>query len=342
MAKYFITIIALTSLLLGLCCKKEPCITCSTPPEDTTSHNQWIKVESGVTTCLNDVDFPDDQNGWVVGDDGVILNSKNGGESWQRQICPIGGFLFAVDFTDNKNGWICSRDSILRTTNGGESWEIKYSGDLGHRYFRDIQFLNKNIGFVVGEISVLLKTEDGGETWQQASLNSWPTLTHISIVDEQNIWVCGFNGTILLSTDIGLTWTKKNLNISPSPYLETIQFVDQYNGWASSVNDHLGFYRTTDGGNTWIQRSKDDSLYYLLGVQTFFFIDPLNGWLTTSLGGRFAKTIDGGLKWEYLPEDVTAYIYSFYFRNKNLGWAVGLKVSHSKREGVIFLYRNTK
>jgi len=297
---------------------------------------------------LNDVDFPDDQNGWVVGDNGVILNSKNGGETWQRQICPVEGSLMAVDFVDNKNGWICSRDSILRTTNGGESWKIKYSEDLGEGRFRDIQFLNKNIGFVVGgkgyfgSIGVLLKTENGGETWQKDSSNNLPTLTHISIVDEQSIWVCGVNGTILLSTDVGLTWTKKNLNISPSPYLTTIQFVDQYNGWAcSDANYLLGFYRTTDGGNIWIQKSRD-SLYFL-GIQTFFFIDPLNGWLSTFLGGQLAKTIDGGLKWEYLPEDkAIVHIYSFYFRNKNLGWAVGLKALNFKAVGVILLYRNNK
>ena len=355
MTKHFLVIVVIACLFLGICCKKEPCITCSTPPEDTTSHNQWTKVESGVTNWLNDVDFPDDQNGWIVGDKGLILNSKNGGETWQRQTCPRETFLSVVDFTDNKNGWICSRDSILRTTNGGESWAVKYSEDLGAGRFRDVQFLNKNIGFVVGgkgdfgSVGFLLKTEEGGETWQQASLNNLPTLTHISIVDEQNIWVCGFNGTILLSTDIGLTWTNKNFNISPAPYLTTIQFVDQYHGWASSSNDIFGFYRTTDGGNTWIQRSKgdsmpeEDSLCYLLEVQTFFFSDSLNGWLSTFMGGRLAKTIDGGLKWEYLPEDkAIVRIYSFYFRNKNLGWAVGLKASNSNAVGVILLYRNTK
>ena len=223
----------------------------------------WTKVESGVTSWLRDIDFTDYQNGWIVGDSGVILNTEDGGETWGRQICPINEILIAVDFVDTSFGWICSRNSILKTTNGGESWEIKYTEDLEDGYFLDIQFLNKNTGFAVGgrgsfaSIGVLLKTNDGGETWQQASLNRLPRLTHISIVDEQNIWICGFGGTILYTTDVGLSWIKGNFNISPRPSLTTIQFMDQYNGWAGSRDDWLGFYLTTDGGDKWIRISED-------------------------------------------------------------------------------------
>lgn len=331
------------------------CLIAQSCKDNTTEVNNevgtWTKVESGVTNLLYDIDFADEQNGWVVGDSGIILHSSNGGESWQRQTCPIKDILFAVDFVDNKNGWICSRNSILMTTNGGESWEVKHSQELGEGRFRDIQFLNKDIGFVVGgmgsfgSIGVLLKTEDGGETWQQVSLNRLPTLTHISIVDEQNIWVCGFGGTILSTRDIGLTWTKKNINISPSPSLTTIQFVDKFYGWVGSRDDYLGFFRTTDGGSTWIQRSRD-SWPVFLGVLTFFFIDTLNGWLATFPGaGPYAifHTTDGGLKWEYLPEDTNVYnITSFCFINKDLGWAVGMEVLNTNAVGVILRYRNIK
>jgi photosystem II stability/assembly factor-like uncharacterized protein len=308
----------------------------------------WTKVESDVTNWLYDIDFPDNQNGWIVGDSGIILNSTNGGESWGRQICPINEILCAVDFVDTSYGWICSMNSILRTTNGGKSWEIKYSQDLGEGRFRDIQFLNKNTGFVVGgrgsfgSTGVLIKTEDGGETWQESSIDSLTTLTHISIVNEQNIWICGFGGTILSSTDVGLTWTKKILNTSPSPSLTTIQFVDQDNGWVGSRDDWLGFFRTTDGGSTWIQRSKES--LSIFGVHTFFFIDASNGWLGTFPGAglyAIAQTKDGGQTWKFLPEDMNVNdIKSFCFINKDLGWAVGLETVNTKPEGVILRYKN--
>jgi photosystem II stability/assembly factor-like uncharacterized protein len=330
------------------------CLMVNCCKENTTQVNnevsKWTKIESGVTNWLYDVDFSDAQNGWVVGDSGVILHTKNEGGNWEKQVSPTQEFLSAVEFVDNNYGWICSRNSILRTTNGGYSWEIKYSEDLGEGRFRDIQFLNRNIGFVVGgkgsfgSIGVLLKTDDGGETWQDVAPQSLSTLTHISIVDKQNICMCGFGGTILSTTDAGLTWTKRTLNISPSPSLTTIQFVDQNNGWAGSRDDWLGFYRTTDGGNTWIQRSKES--LSIFGVRTFFFIDPLNGWLGTFPGAgpyAIAQTTDGGQTWEFLPEDMNVYdVKSFFFINKDLGWAVGLQVVNTNAEGTILRYSNIK
>ena len=77
----------------------------------------------------------------------------------------------------------------------------------------------------------------------------------------------------------------------------------------------------------------------IFGVQTFFFIDSLNGWLGTFPGGgpyTIAKTTDGWLKWEFLPEDISiSRIHSFCFINKDLGWAVGLEIVNSEEEGVI-------
>ena len=300
--------------------------------------SKWTKVESGITEILNDIDFTDNQNGWIVGDSGIVLHSENGGETWKQQTCPIEEHLSAIDFVDSKSGWICSKNSILHTTNSGEKWEVKYTEDLGDGYFSDIRFLDTNTGWVVGchgflgSKGVLLKTENGGDTWQQVSLNGLPKLTNISILDEHNIWVCGFGGTILLSTDRGLTWENRNLNISPAPSLTTIQFVDQCNGWTSSRDDWLGFFRTMDGGNTWVRRSKES--LSIFGVQTFFFIDSLNGWLATFPGAGYAiaKTTDGGQNWEFQLDMGISRIHSFCFINRETGWAVGL-------EGDILLYK---
>lgn len=317
----YITLVILPFLLLLGCEDKK------TPTEVDTESVTWTKVESGVTNWLRDVDFSDEQNGWVVGDSGTILHSSNGGESWQRQTCPIEDYLFAVDFVDNKNGWICSMNYILRTTNGGKSWEIKYSEDLGEGRFRDIQFFDKNIGFIVGgkgsfgSRGVLLKTDNGGETWQRASLNRLPTLTHISIVNEQNIWICGFGGTILFTNDAGSKWTKKTLDISSLPFLTTIQFVDQNNGWVGSRDDYLGFYTTVDGGNTW-ERISEYSFANVCGVLSFFFVDENNGWLCNFPFDRILKTVDGGSTWEY-DSEIRQRLKSIIFIDNKTGWAVG-------------------
>jgi photosystem II stability/assembly factor-like uncharacterized protein len=289
--------------------------------------NGWIKIKSSTSAQLYDVDFVNEKDGWVVGDSGVILRSTDGGESWQRQTCPIEDYLFTVDFIDIKNGWICSRNSILRTTNGGKNWEVIYSKDLDEGRFRDIQFITKRTGFVVGgkgsfgSIGVLIKTEDGGETWQQSSLDNSPTLTHISIADEQNIWICGFGGTILSTSDTGLTWTNGNLNILPAPSLTTIQFVDKYNGWVGSRDDYLGFYLTTDGGDKWI-RISEESFQVVCGVLSFYFINKNRGWMCNFPFDRILRTEDAGSIWQY-DSEIKQRVNSFHFCGGKTGWAVG-------------------
>jgi photosystem II stability/assembly factor-like uncharacterized protein len=117
--------------------------------------------------------------------------------------------------------------------------------------------------------------------------------------------------------------------------------VDSNNGWVGcDDDDYLGFFRTTDSGNTWMQTPKE--VWPLgKGVQSFFFVDSLNGWLGTvpGVGGSaFIQTTDGGQTWRYLQEAKIDNVASLCFLNKNLGWAVGLNVD-GVRESVILLYK---
>ncbi|MFA7710518.1 MAG: YCF48-related protein [Candidatus Neomarinimicrobiota bacterium] len=327
-------------------------------------YGTWSKLRAGVSIWLRDIVFIDEQIGWAVGDSGTILHTINGGDSWQKQTFPweeLPGLtnyednLVSVTFLDSIFGWICSRNSILKTTDGGENWKITYSENLEDGRFHDIGFIDKNIGFAVGgkgflgSMGFLLKTSDSGETWENITPLSFSTLTHLSIVDEEFIWVCGYGGIVITTNDSGLTWIKKELNASPAPYLTSIQFVDQYNGWCGGDDNswpYLNFFCTTDGGNSWTPRSMENSWPIFLGVNSIFFVDSLNGWIGTIPGAwQYAiyHTIDGGLTWQSLPMYMNIYnIFSFCFINKKLGWAVGTHEINKKAEGVILRYENNE
>ncbi|MFQ6007792.1 MAG: WD40/YVTN/BNR-like repeat-containing protein [Candidatus Zixiibacteriota bacterium] len=77
---------------------------------------------------LGDVIFVDVNNGWVVGSNGYILHTSNGGASWSKQTSGTTNDLWGVTFVDPDTGWAVGRVGIiLHTTDGGDSWEPQSS-----------------------------------------------------------------------------------------------------------------------------------------------------------------------------------------------------------------------
>ena len=75
---------------------------------------------SGADYYLNSVHFINEQTGWIVGSNGTILNTRNGGETWELQPSGTTNDLFSVHFTDALNGWAVGENgTILHTSTGG-------------------------------------------------------------------------------------------------------------------------------------------------------------------------------------------------------------------------------
>ena len=54
---------------------------------------------------LNEVCFIDPTTGWAVGAYGTILKTIDGGDSWQRQESGTSTYLYDVFFIDDQKGW---------------------------------------------------------------------------------------------------------------------------------------------------------------------------------------------------------------------------------------------
>lgn len=87
------------------------------------------------------------QLGWVVGDNGTILKTNNGGESWDPLNSGVSDHLKGVFFLDAEHGYACGEaGTILYTEDGGQSWTPQDSGVTTTLWRLD--FVNP--GFVVG------------------------------------------------------------------------------------------------------------------------------------------------------------------------------------------------
>ncbi len=123
-----------------------------------------VKEGGYVEPNLNAVYFNSSQNGWIVGEFGLVLHTKDGGRTWVSQRYG-GDFpqLYAVKFLDDRRGWaIGQAGSFIQTRDGGQRWS---SVDLAiKRDFYDIS-LEGERGVMVGD-GVVLVSHDGGSSWK--------------------------------------------------------------------------------------------------------------------------------------------------------------------------------
>ncbi len=305
---YFLKTISLFSILISV------------------ANAQWNWQNPGTGACrLTGVDFLNENRGWFVGWGGTFGSTTNGGEEWT--LSNVGDFNSSLFFLDSLNGFIISYGGdISKTTDGGKNW---YTTHISGSYFLfAIKFINDQIGFIGGSYGTaarLLRTTDGGQTW-----NDIPEITTMyagyifdiaTIGDYCWIGTCDFNGNmcVLKSTDTGINWQR--INLPAQNAVRAMDFVDTTNGWVTSYNTIL---HTSDGGNSWV--IENNPITNNLELQDMKFLDANTGIIIASeyFGpiSIILRTTDGGENF-----DTTYYgsgeLLNINFINNNIGFISG-------------------
>ncbi|HXC05283.1 MAG TPA: YCF48-related protein, partial [Bacteroidia bacterium] len=114
--------------------------------------------------------------------------------------------LNAVQMLSVKKTFACgNHGTVLRTTDGGLSWDIRNLLLKDSLNLYGLNFLDSNYGMLCGEGGSLFKTTDGGETWITLSSGALLPLTGITIIDHNVAIAVGLGG-IMLTSDGGATW----------------------------------------------------------------------------------------------------------------------------------------
>lgn len=109
----------------------------------------------------------------AVGTRGIVLLSEDSGVSWRQVAVPTRTLLTGVHFADRQHGWAVGHDAvIIRTTDGGETWERVYFDPERETPLLDVWFADPNNGFAVGAYGLFLRSSDGGVTWEEEPLNT--------------------------------------------------------------------------------------------------------------------------------------------------------------------------
>jgi photosystem II stability/assembly factor-like uncharacterized protein len=127
-----------------------------------------------------------------------------------------------------------------------------------------------------------------GWCWQRP-LPQGNAIADYAFVDDSHGWAVGDAGTILATTDGGVTW-KAQVSGTRLNLLKAT-FVNTQVGWVASTNGLL--LKTSDGGATWQQVSLGRNE----GTQTLGASDALTAWVNNGYGSSTYITRDGGVSW---------------------------------------------
>lgn len=261
------------------------------------SHAQWTQVASGTSSDLNEIYFPVPDTGFIVGNQGVVLKTTNGGQNWTKLQLNVNVNLLELYFLDANTGWLVGdAGTICKTTDGGATWSYHYLDSAINIDLQSVFALNSSDVIVGGSNTsandYIFKSVDGGLTWQSATVEKfiWAvSILKIGMVSN-TVGYAASRGFILKTTDGGWNWritdTTSVFASAMFTILEDIAFFPGSDtlftcGWYPA---YLG--KTSNGGQNW-----SHSLGY--DYTNLDFVNPnvgyVGGW------GVIHKTIDGGL-----------------------------------------------
>lgn len=235
-------------------------------------------------TRLTDITRTPDGAIVAVGQLGHVVVSRDGGKSWTQAAVPVSSDLVAVQFTSVQTGWAVGHDGVvLKSTDGGQSWTVKLTGrsygeqivahyealigrgetglqdileqarrlreDGADKPFLDVWFENERSGWVIGAFNLILKTDDGGESW-------YPWLDRID--NEMQYTLFEFHGqgdALYIAGELGLLLKLDRASSRfvklESPYPGTL-FGVTGNGTDVLIHGLRGnAFVSSDGGHTW-------------------------------------------------------------------------------------------
>ena len=114
----------------------------------------WEVIDTDLQQTLRDLDFKNENEGWIVGD-GVVLHYLDG--NIEYEIAESTNELWAVEMINNNSGYAVGEKGTLLKYNG-ESWDIvELSSDAD---LHDIELIGESKGFIVGARGAILHLSD--------------------------------------------------------------------------------------------------------------------------------------------------------------------------------------
>jgi len=309
------------------------------------SQGTWESVESPTNQFLRSVHFVDSLYGWAAGDSGTIIHTTNGGTDWLLQDSKTDHKIVDIYFLNRNLGWASSWNTtnlpfgtvLLITTDGGQSWTGEpYQDD--NLFMTTILFLDSLNGWMGGKPHALVRTTNGGMSWEQAEIDTslfafFPVL-NITFYNSQYGYACGGAidgaGVVWSTTNGGDNWFAIDpLDAPPDPINEVHTFDSLNVIGVGGDREVFGVQviRSTNGGEFW---EYEDIGMIGVGITLDFRTDN-EAWSSLNAQQKFMLSLDSGATWIQIATPDSTTIIDVIFPDSLHGFAVG-------KQGAILIY----
>jgi photosystem II stability/assembly factor-like uncharacterized protein len=299
------------------------CISCSNLPS--TSYNPWKVISLPTEATFADIGFTDDlTRGWLVGTQGTLFETSNGGDTWQEKIVNLEEekvSFSAVSF-QGKEGWIVGKPSILLHTNdGGDTWSrIPLSSKLPGAP-TGIVALATATAEMVTDLGAIYKTTDSGKTWKALVEGAVGVARNINRSADGKYVAVSARGNFYSTWEPGQTeWTPHQR--TSSRRLQNMGFREDDNLWLLARGGQIQFGQTNDLEN-W-QEPIYPEVSTSWGLLDIGYQTPEHLWVAGG-SGNLLYSPDNGQTWQKdrEVENVASNFYKVVFVNPDQGFVLG-------------------
>lgn len=222
--------------------------------------------------------------------------------AWTPQTSGVTGRFRGVSAVSARVAWASgSGGTIVRTSDGGATWQRLAIPDTDKLDFRDIDAVSADVAYVL-------------------SIGS------------------GESSRIYKTVDAGRTWTLQFTNTDPKAFFDAMAFWDAERGiaFSDSIDGQLVILRTENGGRTWMRvpaaglpAALDNEGAFAASGTNIAVVGRDHVWIGTGAAAvsRVLRSSDGGRTWAAaatpLAAGPSAGIFSVAFRDALHGIVVG-------------------